>query len=52
MVGETSDGGSGDDSATGFSLQANTGVEAMRTCSKATCTGLSIQTKSIRIVGI
>lgn len=45
-------GGGGDDSATGFSLQANTGVEAMRTYSKATCTGVSIQTKSIHIVGI
>lgn len=45
-------GGGGDDSATGFSLQANTGVEAMRTYSKVTCTGMSIQTKSICIVGI
>lgn len=45
-------GGDGDDSATGFSLQANTGVDVMRTWSKATCTGVSIQAKSVCVLSI
>lgn len=51
-MGETSDVCGGGDSATGFFLGANTGVEVMKACSKATCTGVSIQAKSKWILGI
>lgn len=44
--------GGSSDSATGFCLRANTGIEVMRTCSKATCTGVSVQAKSKCMLGI